>query len=382
MIEKLRTNFKCYTDILYLLYFLPIAGCVSMGISSNQLIYKVCFTISIIFLLLKVWVTDYKTIEILFMGVIMFLLGYIYLRTSEKSLIISALSIFGCKDVNVKKVLKYTLFVYIIGMILTINMILLGKIQGGIHTLNKGGIEYKINDFGFSHPNSAYFHLFMITLMIVAVWQERLHWYHYAIMTVIMFVAYKVFLSRTGLLIYLLLCMAISILHIIKFDKLKKALFFTLNLIPVGVFTLSYILMIYYDKNVPLINKLNNFVTGRIMCSSQALKYSGISWFGTVNRLWMEWIFIDNAYLSILISYGIVVCIFCVTAYTLTCFRYWRAGEYYILIILNIIAVYAFMEYMVVSATWNPMLLFMSGVLLWSGREEDKAVINLNKVLK
>lgn len=372
MITKLRNYLICHADVLYLLYFLPIAGCVSMGLSSDRLVYKVCFAIAIIFLLLKVWVTDYSFIEILFMGAVMVLLGYVYLRTDEKTLIISAISIFGCKKVDVRKVLKYTLLVYVIGMTLTISMVILGKVQGELHTLYKGGIEYKINDFGFSHPNSAYNHLLMIALMIVAVWQERLRWYHYGIMTFIMFVAYKVFFSRTGFLIYLLLCMVIGILHIIKWDKFKKVLFFILNLIPAEIFTLSYILMIWYDKGNPFVNNLNSFVTGRIMLSSQAYKYAGLSWFGAVKSDWMNWLFIDNAYLSILIRYGIIVCVLCSVTYSLTCYRIWKAGEYYILTILSIISVYAFMEYMVVNVTWNPLLLFISVLLFGNGRKDDE----------
>lgn len=380
MIAKLRNYLKCYADVLYLLYFLPIAGCVSMGLSSDVLVYKVCFAIAIIFLLMKVWVTDYSLIEVLFMGAVIVLLGYVYLRTSEKTLIISALSIFGCKDVNIIKVLKYTLYVYIVGMSLTISMVMLGKVQGELHTLYKSGIEYKINDFGFSHPNSAYNHLLMIALMIVAVWQERLHWYHYGVMTLIMFVAYKVFFSRTGFLIYLLLCIAIGVLHIIKWEKLKKVFFFLLNIIPLEILTLSYILMIWYDKRIPFINKLNDFVTGRIALSSQAYKYAGVSWFGAVNRDWMRLTFIDNAYLSVLISCGIVVCALCVVSYSITCYHYWKIGEYYNLIILSTIAVYAFMEYMVVNATWNPLLLFMSGTLFWNSIINGSVKNNLNKV--
>lgn len=372
MITKLRDYLMCHIDELYLLYFLPIAGCVSMGLSSDRFIYKVCFAIAIIFLLLKVWVTNYTLIEFLFMGSVMAVLGYVYLRTSEKTLIISSLSIFGCKDVNVKKVLKYTLIVYIIGMSLTICMVMLGKIQGELHILNKGGIQYTINDFGFSHPNSAYNHLLMIALMIVAVWQERLRWYHFGIMTLIMFIAYKVFFSRTGFMIYLLLCAAISLLHIIKSDKFKRVLFSILNLVPVAVLTLSYILMIWYDKGIPFVIKLNNFVTGRIILSWKAYKYAGIGLIGNANRNIIEGVFVDNAYLNVLISNGIIVCILLVAVYTFACFQYWKTGVYHIQIILSIIAIYAFMEYMVINTTWNPLLLFISEVIFLNVRRDSK----------
>lgn len=370
MYSKIRNYLKEYSDIFYILYFLPLAGCVAMGIGSEQLFYKGCFAVAIIFLLLKFGVTDYTKTELVFMSFIMLLLAYIFFRTREKALIITALSVFGCKGVCVRRVLKYTFFVYIIGMMLTISLVMAGKIQGEIHTLTKSGIQYQINDYGFSHPNSAYSHLMMIALMMVAVWQERVRWYHYGIMTIVMFAAYKVFLSRTGFYIYLLLCLLIGLLHIMRNNKVKKVFFFLFNLIPIGILALSYGLMINYHKGITIINKLNNFVTGRIMLSSKAYENAGLSWFGATDRKWMDWIFIDNAYISVLISCGVVACILCVLAYSLMCIRYWKAEEYYVVIILGIIAVYAFMEYIVVNATWNPLLLFMSGTLLWNRRSE------------
>lgn len=370
MYSKIRNYLKNYSDIFYMLYFLPLAGCVAMGIGSDQLFYRGCFAIAIIFLMLKFWITDYTKTELVFMSLLMLFLAYIFFRTREKALIITALSIFGCKGVCVRRVLKYTFFVYIIGMMLTISLVMVGKIQGEIHTLPKSGMHYKINDYGFSHPNSAYSHLMMIALMMVAVWQERARWYHYVIMTVVMFAAYKVFLSRTGFYIYLLLCIIIGLLHIIRNKNVKKAFFFLFNFIPAGLFVLSYGLMINYHRGISIINKLDNFVTGRIGLSSRAYEYAGLSWFGAADRSWMNSIFIDNAYISVLITCGVAACIFCVIAYSLMCIRYWKAEEYYVVIILGIIAIYAFMEYIVVNVTWNPLLLFMSGTLLWNRKTE------------
>jgi len=371
MYSKIRNYLKSYSDILYMLYFLPLAGCVAMGIGSDQLFYKGCFAVAIIFLLLKFLVTDYTKTELVFMSLIMLLLAYIFFRTREKALIITALSVFGCKGVCVRRVLKYTFFVYIIGMMLTISLVMAGKIQGEIHTLTKSGIQYQINDYGFSHPNSAYSHLMMIALMMVAVWQERVRWYHYGIMTIVMFAAYKVFLSRTGFYIYLVLCMTIGLLHIMRNNNIKKVFFFLFNLIPAGLLVLSYGLMINYHRGISIINKLDKFLTGRIILSSKAYVNAGLSWFGAADRSWMNLIFIDNAYMSVLISCGIVACVLCVIAYSLMCIRYWKAEEYYVVIVLGIIAVYAFMEYIVVNATWNPLLLFMSGTLSWNRKKMD-----------
>ena len=370
MIKALRKKLKPYGEIFYMLYFLPLAGCVAMGISSAQTSYHLVFAGALLFLLLKFFATDYNKKELFFMIATMALLGYVFTRTREKALLLTALSIFGCKDVRVNKVIKNTVFVYIIGMGLTISLVLLEKVPGEIHQLSKNGITYLINDYGFSHPNSAYSHILMISIMVVAVWHERMRWYHYVVMSVLMLLAYKVFLSRTGLLIYLLLCVMLILCSIIKQEKVKKVFFFTLNLVPLGIAVFSYVFSIMYSGHIWYIDKLNNLVTNRILFSSKALNDNGLSWFGRVVVKSWDY-YIDNAYINILLSYGIFVMILCILSYTFMCYKYWEVENYILLLVMVVLAIYAFMEYSPVNVTWNPLLLFMSVILFGSMKKEN-----------
>jgi len=377
MLKKLRHHFGQYAEIFYMLYFLPLAGCVSMGISSSQPAYRLVFIVAVFFLLLKLVLTEYNKKEILLMAGIIALLGYTFYRTREKALIITAISIFACKDINIRKILKYTFFVYIIGMSITISLVLLGKIPGEIHSLSKGGIRYDINDFGFSHPNSAYGHVLMLAFMAIVVWENKLRWYHYSIMTIVMFLAYKVFFSRTGLLIYLLMCMALALFNIVKWWEIKKALGFLWVLLPLGTALISYVLAVLYPRNISFVNKLDMLVTGRINLSARALESVGLSWFGTAAKPWAGQYFIDNAYLNILLGYGIIVCAVCVISYFIMCYYYWlNEQRYYVLIIMGILSIYLFMEYAPINVTWNPLLLFMAGSFFRDKGRESLTVAN------
>ncbi|WP_349671682.1 hypothetical protein [Lacrimispora sp.] len=370
MIKALRKKLKPYGEIFYMLYFLPLAGCVAMGISSAQTSYRLVFAGALLFLLLKFFITDYNKKELFFIITTMALLGYVFSRTREKALLLTALSIFGCKDVSVNKVIKYTVFVYIIGMGLTISLVLLGKVPGEIHQLSKNGITYSINDYGFSHPNSAYSHILMISIMGVAVWHERMRWYHYVVMSVAMLLAYKVFLSRTGLLIYLLLCVMLVLCSIIKQEKVKKVFFFPLNLVPLGIAVFSYFFSIMYSGHIWYIDKLNDLVTNRILFSSKALNDNGLSWFGhVVVKSWNY--YIDNAYINVLLSYGIFVMILWILSYTFMCYKYWEVENYILLLVMVVLAIYAFMEYSPINVTWNPLLLFMSVILFGNMKKEN-----------
>lgn len=364
MVRKVRNYLKQYAEIFYMLYFLPLAGCVAMGISSSQLIYRLVFAVTALFLLLKLAVTDYTRKEFLLIAAVMTLLGYVFYRTREKSLIITAVSIFGCKDVDVKKVLKYTVLVYIIGMAITIGLVMAGKVQGEIHELTKGGVRYDINDFGFSHPNSAYNHLLMIGLMAIVAWGKELRWYHYGIMTAAMFIGYKVFLSRTGLLIYFILCAALVLVYMVKWEKARKTLGFVWALLPLGTAVASYALPVLFPKNIELVKTVNDYTTGRIYLSFKALESADLTWFGAMERPWEGVYYIDNVYMNILLSCGILLCLLWVISLFLAAYHYWKTEQYYILIAIGIISIYGFMEYSVVNVTWNPILLFFLDIFL------------------
>lgn len=373
MLRKVRNYLKQYAEIFYMLYFLPLAGCVAMGISSTQLIYRLVFAVAVLFLLMKLAVTDYTGKEFLLMAAVMTLLGYVFYRTREKSLIITAVSIFGCKDVDVKKVLKYTVLVYILGMAIIIGLVMAGKVQGEIHELAKGGVRYNINDFGFSHPNSAYNHLLMIGLMAIVAWGKELHWYHYGIMTAAMFIGYKVFLSRTGLLIYFILCAALILVYMVKWKKARRALGFVWALLPLGTAIASYVLPVLFPKNIEFVKKVNEYITGRISLSFKALESADLTWFGATDRPWERGYYIDNAYMNILLSCGIFLCLLWVISLFLAAYYYWKTEQYYILIAIGIISIYGFMEYSVVNVTWNPILLFLTGSIFKEAKNIERS---------
>lgn len=361
MVRKIRDYLKNYAEIFYMLYFLPLAGCVAMGISSSQITYRIVFAVAFLFLFLKLILTDYNRRDLLLIGAVMAFLCYVFYRTREKALIITAVSIFGCKDVDVKKVLKYTIFVYIIGMSITIGLVMVGKVQGEIHHLTKGGVRYDINDFGFSHPNSAYNHLLMIGVMAVAACGKKLCWYHYGLMTMAMLIGYKVFFSRTGLLIYFLLCIMLMLVYVVKWRMARKVLGFVLTLLPLGMAIASYILPTIFPKNIEIINKLNVYITGRIYLSFKALESTRLTWFGSRERPWESVYYIDNVYINILLSCGVLLFLLWVASLFLASFHYWKIEEYYILIVLSIMSINGFMEYAVINVTWNPILLFLAG---------------------
>ena len=375
MISSIRNRLKKYGEEFYMLFFLPMAGCVAMGISSGETIYRVLFAVGLFFLMLKFFVTDFTLKEVVIMFGIMVVLGYVFLRNRERSLILSALAIFGCKDVSIRRVLKYTVVVYAVGMTVTIVLAVNGLIPSGMHDGFKSGEMRIFSDYGFSNPNSAYSHLLILALMIVVVWREQIRWYHYFIMTLVMVFAYYKVFCRTGLLVYGILCVILFGLYLIKSPKVRKVISFMWGSLPIAVAGISYVLPWLYEKEVPLVVKINELISNRILLANRALHRTELTWFGALEKDWTNEFYLDNAYINILLSYGIIVISICLISYLAMNYFLWRKEQYYVLVITGIIAIYAFMEYSPINATWNPTLIYISCGLFGESVLRDEKVI-------
>lgn len=378
MICKLRSRMKLFADWFFMAYFLPLAGCVAMGISSTHIIYKLCFSLGLLFLLVKVWLTDYEKYEIITMLTIMVILVYVFYRTKEKSLIITIISIFGCKDVDIIKVLKYILLVYVIGVTIRMGLSWLNILPGKYFKSSKSGAKLLIYDYGFSHPNSAYNHILMIILMIVAVWRNKLLWYHYIILSIIMFVFYNLFYSRTGAVTYIVLCILLISMYIAKSDQIRKKLGLIYALLPLIIASISYLFIFLYPKHIYYLDKLNKYLTRRIELSYNAVSISGVYWFGSTDKSWINNFYVDNAYINLLINFGGVIIIICIISYLVSAIYYWKNEDYITLILFASISIYAFMEYSPANVTWNPILLFIAnGIFKTFSRPQIKKSLKL-----
>ena len=106
---KLRKKLGEYQEIYYLIFILAMTGMTSAGINSEYRIYKIVFAAVTLFLLLKGIVTDYTWRELVLMALLTVLLGVNLLRNGEKTLILTAMGVFGAKNVSLEKVFKYAL---------------------------------------------------------------------------------------------------------------------------------------------------------------------------------------------------------------------------------------------------------------------------------
>lgn len=364
---ELRKKLANYQEIFYMLFLLPMTGMTSMGLNSEDRIYLYVFAVATLFLLLKMAVTDFTWKEIVIMGVLTILFGVNFLRNGEKTLILTVMAIFGAKNVNLDKVMKYALWEKAVLTVGTLSLAATGVIENKEVWLPKNGVWTTIYGYGYYHPNMAFANIFVILLLAVVVYQDKLKWYTYVIGTVILLGAYKVLICRTGLLVWGILCIAIIGYAIA--NRLHKVKLY-MSLYPVIPVLLGICTMIF-----PIIAKRNKVFSQWI----DALLNRRVTYINEVyDQIWtLELGHIpqksfDSMYFHMLYNYGWILFAIGLVAYVVGMWYCNTKEQYYITIVLAVMAVYGYMELLPLSALWNLPLVYLALILFREKKVNDE----------
>lgn len=364
---KLRKKLGEYQELYFMIFILAMTGMTSAGINSEHGIYKIIFAAATLFLLLKMAVTDFTLREILLMALFTLLLGVNLLRNGEKTLVLTAMGIFGAKNVSLEKVFKYALWIKTVLTAGTLLLAAVGVIENEVMNLPKGSEVLPIRCYGYYHPNMAFANIFALLLLAVIVYGDRLKWYAYVAGTVIMLAAYKLFVCRTGFLVWGVLCLMVLGYGLAKLLKREKAYMTLFVAIPPALAAFTLLLPIWGRTGSAIVEKLNFYLTGRLRHMDQFFDNIGGLILGCVPREPF-----DSMYFDLLYNYGWVLFVLCLIAY---CAGMWycnRKSCYYGTIGLGIMAVYGFMELLPLSVLWNLPLLYLAWILFRGGVKLDE----------
>ena len=355
---ELRKKLANYQEIFYMLFLLPMTGMTSMGLNSEDRIYLYVFAVATLFLLLKMAVTDFTWREIVIMGVFTLLLGANFLRNGEKTLILTAMGIFGAKNVNLDKVMKYALWEKAVLTVGTLTLAATGVIENKMVALPKNWVYIELPCYGYYHPNMAFANIFVILLLAIIVYGDKLKWYTYVIGSAVIWAAYKVFICRTGLVIWGILCIMVLGYHIMKHLRWEKMYIYIFTAIPGVLSVLTLIIPVVARNNGEFAVVVNKLLTGRVDLINQV--YDQI-WTLGIGHIPVQPF--DSMYFDALYNYGWVLAICWIVAYTAGIWYSVLKSQYHFTIALGIMAVYGYMELLPLSILWNLPLIYLSQVL-------------------
>ena len=354
---ELRKKLANYQEIFYMLFLLPMTGMTSMGLNSEDRIYLYVFAVATLFLLLKMAVTDFTWREIVIMGVFTLLLGANFLRNGEKTLILTAMGIFGAKNVNLDKVMKYALWEKTVLTVGTLTLAATGVIENEVITLLKNDDYFNIPCYGYYQPNMAFANIFVILLLSIIVYRDKMKWYAYIGETVIIIGAYKLFMCRTGVLVWGVLCLTVLFYRIIRRFHIERWVMKIFAAIPIVLAWLTLYIPYMAKKDPNFGKRVDVLITGRLRLIG--LVYDEV-WNPTFTFGHIPSQSFDTIYFHLLYNYGWILFVMSIVAYVMVLWYCSEHSEYYIMIALGSMAIYGYMEMLPLSVLWNLPLIYIA----------------------
>ncbi len=269
MIEQSTVN-KIRNIVFYVMFSIELVGMLyeksSGTIPYQSYIFRVTFMMSCLVVVL----TKHDLREWLVIAAICVLGFYCYRHTGRNDLWRVMVFTIACKDIDIKKALKYAFWVTFIGSLL-IAFLSISGIYGDISLTE----VYRKNEdpvtrycFGFGHPNSLQTIAFVNTVLFVYVYNEYIKKYMYAVLLLLNGVVYYFSDSRTAFAVAVLFLLACFIYKM--WPQFLHSYFYTVGCVFLYLFSLAFSMWAaftadktWWDYNIQ--HQVDAFLNGRIM---------------------------------------------------------------------------------------------------------------------
>ena len=279
------------------------------------------------------------------------IIGFIsYKETGRNEILRWVVFIWSCYGKDMKKVLKYTFWYTVFGCAI-ITLFSIFGIYGEIARteiyragpMGEGAIYETRYCFGMGHPNAFHCMMLVITWLGIYCYHEKLKWYGFALIGVFHIIVFLFTDSKTGLL------MSIGTLSLVAIVKCWKKLQSSIwpYLLAIGVMaTCIYlsVLMAKYCVNLPILAKLDGYLTGRIFSLWNTTNNEGMlhTW-----SLWSESrnsYYFDLGIVRFFYWFGIIPGIIYFIAQCRLLWCSYKRNDYMLAVIITVITIYTVFE--------------------------------------
>ena len=352
-----------HQELFFLVYIVILHGMRTLCIGFFGILWL--SGLSFICLVLKFLVTHYEKKELLWMVVFALFAGLSFLANRDWTLLFTVFSIWGAKNVNLDRVFKWCLWTGIGILVVHFTLVALGVVECGY---SAGMPKYSaitglwervdIPQLGFPHPNYAYMSIFLTALLAVLCYGERIKWWGYCGITVVMYAMYKVLYCRTGWYMWIITIVMITAYEMIKRTKLKEWYLSLLCFLPLFFGIMSIAILYMLAKENQLAMWINDCFTGRFAIALNTCLPNLYGLIGNAPRTSNEIGYVFFPY-----NYGWVVYIISIVVYMRSMWYMKRTGKDYPCLVLAIGAGYFMGEAVPLSVGWNVSLLLLSAFL-------------------
>lgn len=313
----------------------------SLGISSSSKLYKLynlSGVLMIMGMLIVILLTKYTLRQYILFFIMCAVCGMITICSHKTTMIFPVFAIYAAKDIRTGDYWDVIKWVWTAGFLIAVIMNVIGVRESNIIMQYRffGSKEdsFMRGDLGYGHPNT----LYAVVGIMIILWsfsKVRPRWYIYVVMSIINILIYCITLSSGGVVIGFL-----AIISSACMKYISKKIICAVSVIPCIV---TMVCAIIYNHDNDIWYAINDVLSGRLNMVHRYLFGYDVKLFGQVYSGEIPYI-CDNAYMNILIQFGIVIWIIIAIVYFMTIRKAYINNDKRSMLICTIMLVFAFIE--------------------------------------
>lgn len=318
------------------------------------------------FLLIQiVFFQQYKARELMIILIISIPIAIATIKSSYNTMMATWIFIVATKYLDFDKVIKISYYIQLIIVLLVIYMFFTGIIDE--YTMYRGNLLR--HSLGFSHPNQLGMRVFQLAVSRCYLKRSKIGFFDVFVVLAAALFINSVANSKTSYysLIILSILMGVHILHSMignKGHKFASVMVFGAIVANFGSVILSFVNV----KKYALLSKFDVMMSKRFSASYRTMRYYGVSiWGQDIKKIVKRHVigkhyrfFLDNAFMTILLRYGVVVFILFSALFIITMIYLKEKKQYMLLEMLFLYSIYGVMENNFFSISHNLFLLVLS----------------------
>lgn len=309
----------------------------------------------------------------------LFVCGAMYVviayNTSFFSDVVMLLAFVYCgRNISFEKIAKITIYTSSSILIFVILSSYAGIINNYIENTEMRRREY----LGFRYSLYPAAIIFNITALVLYINRGKIKLRQVLLLLISnFFVFYK---TNSRLSFYMAVLMIIITPLFQKFPKIlenSKIFHIGMGLSFIIAAVCSVVLTVIYNPNIEWMKKLNAIFNDRLKFGNRSLMMYGVSILGKRNMEWIgngldsagnksteTYLWVDNFYISIIQRFGILVSIVIILLLTFTLFKCWKVKNYYLMLILTLIAGHCMIDDLFLYLNYNTFWFVIGSTLM------------------
>lgn len=309
------------------------------------------FRLTFVLFCIKIITTQYSKKEWIAIAIAGILVSISYLVNDKDEVVRAAVFVISCKNIDVKRILKVVLGITLAGSVILFVLAASGTFGAMTMTANFGrgpfpGIVETRYCFGMGHPNAFQCMMYMMTVLCLYIYVDKMKWYHFVLLFLINVMTYHYTDSNTAMLVIGATIIGAAIMKYVPILKNLKWIYWLSAAFVLALVIFSAVGS-YTGRETQFMYGLDQVLNGRFQYAHAIENARVENWTLFSNRLNTE--FFDQGFIRLFYWYGIIPGIMYVLANLYLIYQSYKKRDYMLLIIVVGFSLFSLMEAHLIS---------------------------------